>query len=261
MIEIIKNQPVSFHVGDYDFNTKNKRCTQDNIEFCQSVKPGDKTMFQMLSSPKTGQNIVTNGNFSNGLSGWTTIPPGGWGTIYTGAAFANVNLAVIFQYVPIEANKIYRIKWDVTLIGISSYFSLTTPPEVWGDTTSPVGETGTFTTWISTGNTTNTSGFLIFQLIGSAGAIDNIEMLEMSQPVIYIADANGNNVLNVTDIEYFFDHVQATFVWPELSGKHTICVQGMDDLDYNYLSDSLCLGLENGGALLQENGYCIKWFG
>lgn len=270
MIQVIPNQAISIWT-DEDFNTKNYNCTQDNRTFCQIVYPTDSTQFQVRQTELTGDELIINGDFSDGLNDWDYVP-GVW------VSFSNLGAQLvglagsISQVVSLESGKTYKISMTVlsnqnaqicfeiiSLVGsVNTYGDVCTAEEVL------FGDTLTLTTYFRVSDT----GDVVIQLHGTQEAdsseliITGVTMVELSEPEITIQTCDGTHVADVTDIEYFEDIASISIDWTDLEdGCYRICVGGMEDTANNILGDALCLGTESGRAMTQENGYCIKWFG
>lgn len=269
MIQVIPNQAISIWTEE-DFNDKNFRCTQDNRTFCQAVTQTDETQFQVIQTPLTGVEIMTNGDFSDGLNYWAYLP-GVW------VSYANLGAQMLglsgglYQTRTLNTGKTYKISLTVLsnqdasiCIGIQPLNGTAT---VTGDACSTeevlFGDTLTMTRYFRISQ----NDFVSIYLLGTRDSsseliITDVSLVELSEPEVEIQDCNGTHIADVTDIEYFADMATVSIDWTDLdNGCYRICVGGMEDTATNLLADSLCLGTESGRAMVQENGYCIKWFG
>ena len=130
-----------------------------------SVKPNENLY---------GSELVTNGDFSNGLADWVVDDGTSW-TNVNNTAFCDGNNGLIKQNITSAQNKIYKVTFD-TIATNSSGKELGV--RIDGGTYSwNLYPTGTHTIYLTAGSA-NSEGVLFYAINGWTGSIDNISVVE-----------------------------------------------------------------------------------
>ena len=121
-----------------------------------------------------GSELVTNGDFSNGLTDWVVDDGTSW-TNVNNTAFCDGNNGLIKQNITSAQNKIYKVTFD-TIATNSSGKELGV--RIDGGTYSwNLYPTGTHTIYLTAGSS-NYEGVLFYALGGWTGSIDNVSVVE-----------------------------------------------------------------------------------
>ena len=143
-----------------------------------------------LDNTELGTNLVSNGDFSNGATGWTDI---GTGWDLTGGNATSDNSqsgsSKIRQSVSLVQNKVYRVSYDWSYSSVGSvYFYLGSQSSGWHGITG-----NNLTADILYTGSTGAVNFDIYTGADSDGTIDNISLQEF-----YTPDSKGSNNGTVT---------------------------------------------------------------
>lgn len=275
MIQLIKNQSVSLIKNGENFNTYNERITQDNREFCQILHTGQTVQFQMYATEDSGTNLVGNGKFTTNLNTWTLGGHNQWswnaGKAYSFAIFGTApNFTCdIYQSVALQPNKTYKLKYSVewvatggeivtlfnvldsaTVIGGESVIQSSTHAD--GDY-EVIWRTGT----VTTSNLTFTA---IHTSTGVQARIDNIELYELTEPIVTVKDCEDNHLDDINTFTRWGQYITATYQVTGFDEGQCLkfCFEDSEDGAFNFLACNFALLDHSGRALQDENGGCLK---
>lgn len=264
MVIVLPNQTVSLIKNGESFSDYNYRITTQKWDYCQQVRDGQLTYFQVQVTPETGTNLFTNGDFLINLNGWTQTGSWVWSSVL-GAGSSNV--ATLSQNIIVTANRTHRIDFDVTAMSIGGkigVFPLMTHSTIGGtqtvDASMGLGSYSLY--FIPTAGGLQT---IAFQNLngGQSVFIDNLAIYELTEPIFTIRDCETQTpqaALGV--VQRFEDRITYSGSWTEIEdGCYNICLENAGDFEYNYAERAMCLTLENGESLLAEEGDCITWYG
>lgn len=264
MVILLPNQTIAFQKNGESFNDYNYKITTQKTDYCQAVRNGELTYFQVQVTPETGNNLITNGDFLNSLSFWNATGIGSWtqsgtlGAIGVGSPSIQLSQNIIWT-----ANRTHRIDFDVTDIDDGSTLTITAPAgTIIGGTTAVDSEMGvsSYSFFIIP-----TSGGLQTITFSASGrvAIDNLAAYLLSDPVFTLRDCDTQTpqaAIGVT--QRFEDKITYSASWTEIpEGCYNLCLENAGDFEYNYAERAMCLEMENGESLLTEDGECILWYG
>lgn len=264
---LIPNQNVIFFDGQ-DFNARNKQCTWDARTYCQPVQYETATQFQVKTTGVTGFNLVTNGSFNIDLSGWVVGANGGW-TFNSQTALldsnSNTDKTLTQSLITTTIGEIYKICFTVSgFLGTTRDAIASAVAE---DSTGTliedlfITQNGTFC--FNFRATTATSQIVFTTMSLLTLRIDNVTMTLQSAVEVLdvtIEDCDGNFEKNVDDIVTIGDTTTITVDWTDLlAGCHRICINGIGDTSFNFLTSGTGLLQESGGLLLDEDGKEIRW--
>ncbi len=155
-----------------------------------SVEKTSLVSWWALDNTELGTNLVSNGDFSNGATGWTDI---GTGWDLTGGNATSDNSqsgsSKIRQSVSLVQNKVYRVTYDWSYSSVGSvYFYLGSQSSGWHGTTG-----SNLTVDILYTGSTGAVNFDIYTGADSNATIDNISLQEF-----YTPDSKGSNNGTVT---------------------------------------------------------------
>jgi len=155
-----------------------------------SVEKTSLVSWWALDNTELGTNLVSNGDFSNGATGWTDI---GTGWDLTGGNATSDNSqsgsSKIRQSVSLVQNKIYRVTYDWSYSSVGSvYLYLGSQSSGWHGTTG-----SSLTVDILYTGSTGATTFDIYTGADSNATIDNISLQE-----VYTPDSKGSNNGTVT---------------------------------------------------------------
>jgi len=150
-----------------------------------SVEKTSLVSWWALDNTELGTNLVSNGDFSNGATGWTDI---GTGWDLTGGNATSDNSqsgsSKIRQSVSLVQNKVYRVTYDWSYSSVGSvYFYLGSQSSGWHGTTG-----NNLTADILYTGSTGATTFDIYTGADSNATIDNISLQEF-----YTPDSKGLN--------------------------------------------------------------------
>jgi hypothetical protein len=246
-ITIIPNQPIRFQNED-DIDTS---CDCLGQSFCQLINKNDNTQFQLESTT----NLVTNGEFTDGLDGWTYDSTFYWDEDTLTAHFQpeQTNNPISFDGI-LEIGKYYVLIFDLDTQDVPDTGVVV---DSFGDSTEYI-ESGTYTV---IGFATSTD--LIFNPIEGDNdegdfMIDNIKIYEI--PSITINDEDDNIVAEMESVVLTAEGTIINYEidWTDLDdGCYHIA---MSHLAIDYVSDCLSVKLEHDCTFLlswtnDENAY------
>jgi len=155
-----------------------------------SVEKTSLVSWWALDNTELGTNLVSNGDFSNGATGWTDIGTG-WDLTGGNATSDNTQSgsSKIRQSVSLVQNKVYRVTYDWSYSSVGSvYFYLGSQSSGWHGTTG-----SNLTADILYTGSTGAVNFDIYTGADSNATIDNISLQEF-----YTPDSKGSNNGTVT---------------------------------------------------------------
>lgn len=266
---LIPNQNVVFFSG-LDFNARNKLCTLDVRTYCQPVQYETATQFQVQTSGITGFNLITNGNFNVDLTDWTVGANGGW-TWNSQTALLN-SVSSTFKTltqtgIVTEVGRDYKVCFTVTgyvagsvsIIGGAA--ALDSAGVILPGSGVTIDGNGDFCLFFTATTATSQVQFnTIFEIIFR---IDDVTMASQSTVELLdvtVEDCDGNFEKDVDDVSVVGDTTTITVDWTDLlAGCHRICITGIGDTAFNFLTSGYKLLTESGGTLLKEDGGRIRW--
>lgn len=268
-IRLIPNQLVKLYKTQ-DFNTVNKRRTQDYRQYCQLVREEQTTMFQVEVLPDS-ENLVTNGDFQNDISGWNIINIGWeWASGALQGENENAARAQIQQYFTVTAQRVHVFSMTVRFISTTAELTVTLANGTNTNTTSQLYSAADYGTqpfvitlfWNSQSDTTVYINFLLDGNIRDLVYIDDVSMYRSSAPVVTLETCTGDLVETLTTFAQSGNVAVFAVEWfgkPE--GCYRICLEDTEDTEANYLDAALALGTEGGNPIELEHGGYLKWFG
>lgn len=268
-IRLIPNQLVKLYKTQ-DFNATNKRRTQDYRQYCQLVREEQTTMFQVELLPDQ-ESIITNGYFTDNISGWNVIIPAWqWASGRLQGEVVSVLEAGLSQGLTVTASRAYVLRMTIQFVNTSSSFSVSLSDTA-GTSVSTIAYTAseygllpfTVTQYWTAG--TSTSAFLAISLTGNVGDliyIDDVTLERLSQPVATLEDCSGNLIETLTTFAQAGNVAVFAVEWfGKAEGCYRICLDDTEDTEENYLDRALALGTEGGNPIALEQGGFLKWFG
>lgn len=258
---LLPNQTVSLIENDEDFNERNARLMWDRRQFCQLVKTGQQTSFQLRLTPHTGDNLVANGDFTdNTMFSWTVTPlPGFSWTAQNGESYyvplfgSGVNHQVdISQNVPIQANRTYRLTFRLDFNdpfnagGILTLIALLNSATVIGGEVTFQSSThapGYYTTYWRT-DAAIVSNALSFTGLSTTVLrniiLDEIILTELTEPIVTLEKCDGTYVQDINLVQRDSDMITYYHHWNTTENLtedecYRICILGTAGTDFNYL--------------------------
>lgn len=263
-VRLIPNQLVKLYDTE-TLNQRNKRLTLDYRQYCQIVREGQTTMFQLQLLPDS-ENLITNGDFQNDISSWNVANPT-WrfasGQLQGEKTdFGSPNIEQSFTAV---VGKTYVVRGTARFTNLTSSLTIV-PNSGLGTVVYAASEYGTtsfeFEAFFVA---TIVNPVLVFLLSGNIRDlvyIDDVVVYSLSQPTVTLETCNGDFVATIPVFAQSSDYVSYAVDWTERpEGCYRICIDGIDDTQKNYLDRALALGTEGGAPLELEQGGFIKWFG
>lgn len=133
-------------------------------------------LYSVKPIPTYGSELVTNGDFSNGLTNWIVDDGTSW-TNVNNTAFCDGNNGLITQNHTSTQNKVYKITFDTIATNSSGKelgVRIGGGAYAWN-----LYPTGTYTIHVTAGST-NTQGVLFYAINGWTGSIDNVSVKEIT---------------------------------------------------------------------------------
>lgn len=267
-LELIENQLVKLYDTE-NFNQRNKRLTWDQRQYCQIVREEQKTMFQVRVTEATGEQLVSNHDFTDNptaLPDWYTLGDGTWvndnGRAYV---YDSYSFATITQSILVDPNSYYVIEVKIDEMGYESpkaVMSASPTPDYDNLAMIATTEPGVYKFYFSSLSSTS-----VLLSIGTQGLrkylkIDYVTMYKLTTPTVTLETCTGTLMRTIPPYSRELDLINYEVEWLDLPEDcYRVCMTGVDDLDYNYLSYALALGMENGAPLMMEDGGFIKWYG
>lgn len=264
-VRLIPNQLVKLFEVE-TFNQKNKRHTQDYRTYCQVVREEQTTMFQVELLPDS-DNLITNGDFTDDLSGWTVdLPTWQWASGRAQGIISSAATPNLFQTINTTAGRVYKITATIDFENPTSILTI-------------IASQGGIPTWIFEASEYGLDPFtvelyftadqataqLIFIMQGSLRDImfiDEIAVERLSTSTATLEDCNGNLIETISAYAQAGKYITYAVDWfGKAEGCYRICLTGTEDTENNYLDYALALGTEGGAALELEQGGFIKWYG
>lgn len=265
-LEIIENQLVKLFSVE-DFNQRNKRLTWDSRTYCQIVRTEQKTMFQVRVTEATGEQLILNHDFTDSpiaLPSWNEI--GGIWMNDNGRAYGDTDtFASITQSVAVDLNSYYVIEVKIDELGYilpRAAIGATLTPDYSNGVLRVVETPGTYQIYFSSLASTSVLVSVGIQGIRKYVKVDYVTMYKLTTPTVTLETCAGVLKRTITPFARELDLINYEVEWLDLPDDcYRVCVTGVDDLDYNYLSFALSLGTEGGAPLMMEDGGFIKWYG
>lgn len=265
MVILLPNQAIAFQKNGESFNDYNYRITTQKTDYCQAVRNGELTYFQVQVTPETGTNLITNGDFLTNLNFWTQTPAASYLWDGTLGAVALGVVSSLSQNIILTANRTHRIDFEVT--GIIDGAKVFVTPLV---THSQIGGTALVDFAMGTGTYSlyfipsvgGLQQIAISNIIsGKVSSVRNISVYELSEPVWTLRDCETQTPqASVGVVQRFEDKITYSASWTSIpDGCYNICLENSGDFEYNYAERDLCLNTESGESILQEDGDCITW--
>lgn len=265
-LELIENQLVKLYNVE-DFNQRNKRLTWDQRQYCQIVRTEQKTMFQVRVTEATGDQLVLNHDFTDNpiaLPNWNQI-----GDLWINdnglATGETYTFTAITQSVAVDPNSYYVIEVKIDELGYEqprAAISANLTPDYDNDVLRVVETPGTYQIYFSSLASTSVFISVGIQGIRKNIKVDYVTMYKLTTPVVTLETCTGTLKRTITPFARELDLINYEVEWLDLPEDcYRVCMTGVDDLDYNYLSFALSLGTENGAPLMMEDGGFIKWYG
>ena len=132
-------------------------------------------LYSVKPTPTFGSELVTNGDFSNGLTNWIVDDGTSW-TNVNNTAFSDGNNGLITQNHTSTQNKVYKITFDTIATNSSGKelgVRIGGGAYAWN-----LYPTGTYTIYVTAGST-NSQGVLFYAVNGWTGSIDNVSVKEV----------------------------------------------------------------------------------
>lgn len=274
MVLEIPNQPIVFIRDGESVNEKNARLMWDRRVYCQLVKTTQTQQFQFQVTPESGINLIANGGFNGNLNGWFMRP------LLIGFSYDNgkaksgpVFQGELYQNVVIQNNKTYRLSYDIEFFGDATLTTQVSLLTLFGTMGFIGGQSnidsynhgsGHYILYCrqSSGATTQELNFVVINPNwATAGVgqnyyvtIDNVELVELTEPILVLEDCNNNYIRDITSVQRFEDRVTYTHSWEnETDGQcYKFCLYGTDNLSLNYLQGAFCLRDNSGACLVDE---------
>lgn len=268
-VRLIQNQLVKLYKTE-DFNTINKRRTQDYRQYCQLVREEQTTMFQLELLPDS-ESIITNGFFTDNISGWNVIIPAWqWASGRLQGEIMSSIAAGLSQGLTVTASRAYELNMTIQFTNLSAVLTVTMSDTANTSVSSVIYDAATYgldpftiTQFWTSG--TSTSGFILFTLSGNVRDlvyIDDVTLVRLSQPVATLEDCNGNLIETLSTFAQAGNVAVFAVEWfgkPE--GCYRICLEDTENTEFNYLDRALALATEGGAPIELEQGGYLKWYG
>lgn len=268
-IRLIPNQLVKLYKTQ-DFNTVNKRRTQDYRQYCQLVREEQTTMFQVELLPDE-ESIITNGYFTNSISGWNVIIPAWqWASGRLQGEVESLIDAGLSQGLTVTASRAYTLTMTIQFTNLTSSLSVQMSDTAGTSVSTVIYDAATYglnqftiTQYWTSG--TSTSAFILFSLAGNIRDlvyIDDVTLVRLSEPVVTLEDCEGNLIETLSTFAQAGNVAVFAVEWygkPE--GCYRVCLEDTEDTELNYLDRALALGTEGGAPIELEQGGYLKWFG
>lgn len=287
---VIPNQPFKLIENGETLNERNARQMWDRRQFCQLVKTSQTQQFQLRVTEDSGNNEIANGDFLQaGMSSWTVYPNASGvnqtvinlnGRAYFipdfGATVQTTNggmwwYGYISQSLTLSAYT-YKLTLDLYFYADDAggeqqvRIFLTNATQIGGNAsvynTTQNGTVSLTLYFRVTGVPNVLSIYFDSRVDGGTGfEVDNISLVQLTEPVLSLQDCNGNYIKDVNIVERFEDRVTYTHSWADMTDGqcYQFCLLGGDDLAANHVEGSFCLTDERGRVLLDENGDCIQF--
>lgn len=279
-VQVIPNQPFKLIENGETINERNARQMWDRRQFCQLVKTSQTQQFQLRVTEDSGNNVVANGDFTSGMNSWTLnhanivvplfLPSTGYAAYWSPAA--NPGSPGIITQPLVLASRTYKLTFTVIFVHDSPSSVqqietfITNATQIGGDApiySTTQDETVSFTLYFTVDATPNVLNFYFTgnDLDSIQHGLQNVELFELTEPVLSLQDCNGNYIKDVNIVERFEDLVTFTHSWDGLTDGqcYRFCLLGGDDLAANHVEGSFCLTDERGRVLLDEFGNCIQF--
>lgn len=268
-VRLIPNQLVKLFDTE-TLNQRNKRLTLDYRTYCQIVRDGQTTMFQVQMLTE-GESIITNGGFEVDISGWNVIIPQ-W-QYATGRLQGKVDSSItasISQGLTMTSGGTYELTLTIQFTNATSSLTvqLTDTAQTNQSTvTYTAAEYGTspFTVTQYWYVGSSTVGYIMMELAGNIRDlvyIDDVSLYELTEPTVTLETCGGVLVETVPVFARSNDYLSYAVNWlGKDEGCYRVCMTGIDDTEKNYLDNALALATEGGAPLELEQGGYLKWYG
>jgi len=184
-------------------------CFIDTRTYRGRLHETDCTQFQVRLTEANGTELVSNGDFVSGLTGWTAS-----GAVVN---FEQCNLvgvgAYIEQTITLEANSYYQLSVEI----IENPDNATLLP-TFGTIVFSNGQDGNFQSlgtsviYFETGATTSDTLSLVYPASGFM-TIDNVSIKKLTTPSVEIQECDGTYVSDADSVEYSRDYANITHCW------------------------------------------------
>lgn len=269
-VQLIPNQLVKLYDTE-TFNQRNKRLTLDYRTYCQIVREEQTTMFQLKLLPDS-VNLLTNGDFVNNISSWNVaITKWQWASGRLQGIKNTVSNAIIFQQVTVTPGKAYQLNLSAQF-AVSDTAQLTV---ILRDATNTLITTQIFRAEdlgsqpfdieMFLDAQASTSIFVTFLLAGNIDDlvyIDDVSLYELTEPVVTLETCEGATVKTIPVFARSGNIINYAVEWFGLDeGCYRVCIEGVDNTEFNYLDDALALETEGGQPIELEQGGYLQWYG
>lgn len=268
-VVLIPNQLVKLYKTT-DFNTRNKKLTQDFRQYCQIVKDEQTTMFQVKVTEE-GDQMLQNPDFESSLNNWSEITEQWQYSNGQAQAIKQPGIdAVLQQTIFLTANTTYALTVDIGLFSgsVDAYLILNAQngeQQSIQITRDEFGTTpGKHTLYWNTGPYT----YHLIRLIagGSTGDlvyVNSVTLYKLTTPTVTLETCTGTTVKTIPVYARGQDRITYAIEWFGMEETcYRVCLEGVDDTEYNYLENALALSTEGDLPIELEDGSgFLKWFG
>lgn len=263
-VQLIPNQLVKLYKTE-TFNERNKKFHQDYRTYCQIVKQEQTTYFQLKTLPE-GNQLLTNGEFTNNLSGWLTIGTWQWSAGQAQGIMGTSSI-LLFQSKILSTDTNYALTVNVAKFAGSAGVSLNLKAEsgevhaieisraLYG--TNP----GEFTLYFNTG--AYTYHIIGLTLTGDAGDLvylEDVSLYKLTTPTVTLETCTGTNIKTIPVLDTGNGRLTYGVEWFGLDDDcYRLCITDTEDLNKNYLAEALALSTEGEDPIELEDGGFLNW--